>query len=72
MNKIIALAALIAMVGTLTFGVTGCTKSEESAVERKVEQPAAQYACSMKCEGEKTYSSAGSCPTCGMALKKVE
>ena len=75
MKKILALAVLIALVGTLTFGVAGCGKgeeTEETAVEKKVEETAAQYACSMKCEGEKTYSDPGNCPVCGGALKKVE
>ncbi|MCK6485897.1 MAG: hypothetical protein L6R00_17355 [Phycisphaerae bacterium] len=29
------------------------------------------FACPMKCEGGKTYSSPGTCPKCGMALKEV-
>lgn len=32
----------------------------------------AAYQCPMKCEGEKTYTKAGTCPTCNMDLKKVE
>lgn len=28
------------------------------------------YSCPMKCEGEKTYASAGKCPKCGMNLKE--
>lgn len=31
---------------------------------------AASYICPMKCEGEKTYEKAGSCPKCGMDLKQ--
>jgi P-type Cu+ transporter len=30
------------------------------------------YACPMHCEGEKTYSSRGSCPVCGMDLVAIE
>lgn len=30
------------------------------------------FACSMKCEGDKTYEKAGSCPKCGMDLKEVQ
>ncbi|WP_026994523.1 heavy metal-binding domain-containing protein [Flectobacillus major] len=31
----------------------------------------AAYQCPMKCEGEKTYTQAGKCPTCGMDLAEV-
>ncbi|AWM15348.1 heavy metal transporter [Flavobacterium sediminis] len=31
-----------------------------------------KYACPMKCEGDKTYDEAGSCPKCGMDLEAVE
>ncbi len=34
--------------------------------------PADQYQCPMKCEGEKTYAQAERCPVCGMNLVKVE
>lgn len=33
---------------------------------------AEMYACPMKCEGEKTYDKAGSCPKCKMDLKNME
>lgn len=72
MKKIMALAVLIALVGTLAFGITGCKKGEEAAGETTVEETAVQYACPMKCESEKTYSDPGKCPVCGMALKKVD
>ena len=32
----------------------------------------ATYQCPMKCEGDKTYAEAGTCPTCKMDLKKVD
>ena len=72
MKKLLALAILIALVGTLALGITGCKKSEETAGETRVEETAEQYACPMKCEDDKTYSNPGDCPVCGMALKKVE
>lgn len=31
-----------------------------------------KYQCPMKCEGEKTYDSAGKCPMCGMDMEKVK
>ena len=30
------------------------------------------YQCPMKCEGEKTYDTAGKCPQCGMDMEKVK
>lgn len=30
------------------------------------------FRCPMKCEGEKAYAEVGSCPKCGMEMKKVE
>ncbi len=30
------------------------------------------YQCPMKCEGDKTYTEAGTYPTCKINLKKVE
>lgn len=32
----------------------------------------AKYQCPMKCEEDKMYDEAGSCPVCGMDLKEVE
>lgn len=72
MKKVIAIVLLIAVVGTATFGVTGCRKEQETTIEKQEEELAQQYACPMKCEGEKTYTSAGNCPICGMALKQLE
>jgi hypothetical protein len=71
-KKLLALVVLIALVAAATFGVTGCKKGEEAAVEKKVEESAEQYTCPMKCESEKTYSDPGNCPVCGMALKKLD
>jgi protein SCO1 len=31
-----------------------------------------KYQCPMKCEGEKTYDSAGKCPVCKMDMEKVK
>lgn len=33
---------------------------------------AVKYQCPMKCEGEKTYDAAGTCPMCQMDLKEVK
>lgn len=34
------------------------------------EKAAVEYACPMKCEGDKTYDKAGKCPKCGIDLKE--
>ena len=51
-------------------------KVEEVKTEVKKEAPKvvamATYQCPMKCEGDKTYTEAGSCSVCKMDLKKVE
>jgi Cu(I)/Ag(I) efflux system membrane fusion protein len=73
MKKMITIAVLVALVAATIFAISGCGKSQETTtVEKPAERPVAQYACSMKCEGEKTYANAGSCPVCGMALTKTE
>ena len=72
MKKVLALTVLVVLVGALTLGVTGCSRGEETAVEEQVQESAAHYACPMKCEGEKTYSTPRNCPVCGMGLKKAE
>ena len=69
------------MIGLVfTFASCGDKKKEtvsepakEEVHEHHGEEVAmAAYQCPMKCEGEKTYSEAGICPTCKMDLKKVE
>ena len=73
MKKMLTITVLVALVAVTIFAISGCGKSQETTtVEKPAEQAAAQYACSMKCEAEKTYASAGSCPVCGMALTKTE
>ncbi len=73
MKKILTIAVLAALVAVTIFAISGCGESQETTtVEKPAEQPAAQYACSMKCEAEKTYANAGNCPVCGMALTKTE
>ena len=53
------------------------TTEEEVVVEETTTEgetaEAAKYACSMKCEGDKTYASADDkCPKCGMELTEVK
>jgi predicted transcriptional regulator len=49
------------------------TETVDAAKEVVSEELAmAVYQCPMKCEAEKTYAEAGTCPKCEMDLKKVE
>ena len=48
-----------------------CKNNTKQTKEENVEKTQ-KYQCPMKCEGDKTYSSAGKCPVCGMNLKKIE
>ncbi len=55
--------------GALSF-VSSCS-GEEKKDEHKHEH-AAMYQCPMKCEGDKTYENAGTCPKCNMNLEEVK
>ncbi len=60
-------------LGTLA-ACTDTTKTTTEATEKPTMEMAAdakQYACPMKCEGEKTYTEAGKCPVCKMDLKEI-
>ena len=65
---ILNLAFVTLTIGSFTF--ISC--SEEKTVESTEEAVETTYYCPMKCEGEKTYSEEGSCPTCEMDLVVVE
>ena len=51
----------------LVVSLTAC-KDDKSNNEDDL----AVYQCPMKCEGEKTYTTLGSCPVCKMDLKRIE
>jgi len=73
MKKMVTIAVLVALAAATIFALSGCGKSQETTtLEKPAEKPAGKYACSMKCEGEKTYANSGKCPVCGMALTKTE
>ena len=65
----------------LLCGLLSCNNSNESdklgTVQKdsipasNQETVAAQYQCPMKCEGETSYTRAGNCKVCGMALEKI-
>lgn len=44
-------------------------KEDESAAGQHASEGIFQ--CPMKCEGDKTYATAGKCPDCGMDLEKT-
>ena len=46
------------------------TTKEESPAKAEV-VAAKEFACPMKCEGEKTYTKAGKCPVCKMDLQEI-
>ena len=62
---------LIAVLSIGLFTMSTVKAQEKSKMKVEKTEKAA-FACPMKCEGEKTYDKAGSCPKCKMDLKKVE
>jgi len=46
--------------------------STESTNAGSQQEVVATYACPMKCEGDKTYTSEGECPDCRMDLTLIE
>lgn len=73
-------AAMLFTLGSATFIGCGNDEHNESAEHEhaegeehnheETEEIAGAYYCPMKCEGEKTYVEAGTCPTCKMDLVK--
>ncbi len=53
----------------VNFKVGDKTSTAKFKAEKK---ETVMYQCPMKCEGDKTYSEAGKCPKCGMALAEVK
>ncbi len=47
-------------------------QNEQTQQEMRNDAQQASFYCPMKCEGEKTYAEAGSCPTCGMDLVETD
>lgn len=57
----------------ITF-LTACSGNKTSVTETADSTQVAQtkqYACPMKCEGDKKYDQAGKCPVCKMDLEEV-
>src|SRR5688572_9282836 len=51
--------------------VSACKQKTQVSVDADMDAQG-NYACPMKCEGEKVYPVAGKCPVCGMDLVKVQ
>lgn len=66
MNKLIYASMMVLF--TACAGNSEKAEKTESAVETA---HAEVYGCPMKCEGEKTYEQAGTCPVCKMELQEI-
>lgn len=66
MNKLIYASMILLL--TACAGKTEKAETTETVTETA---HAKTYACPMKCEGDKTYEQAGSCPVCKMELQEV-
>jgi hypothetical protein len=54
--------------------LAACAGNNEKAEKQETETEVVaekKYACPMKCEGEKTYAEAGTCPVCKMDLQEI-
>ena len=67
MKKTIYLISVI-----VTLALTSCNNEPKTEAHNDSEMTQTQYACPMKCEGDKTYDKPGQCPTCKMDLKEVK
>lgn len=56
---------IISLLASTSFLLTSCGNNDQT------EEAGTSYQCPMKCEGEKTYSDAGTCPVCKMDLKPI-
>ena len=63
-------------VATMMVGMFGAMAQSQETQKADNKQAAAnkkeEYQCPMKCEGAKTYSKKGKCPSCTMDLKVVK
>lgn len=76
---------VFAILLMLAISITSCKDSKKETTEPKATEvktevksevkevlAAATFQCPMKCEKEKVYDKAGSCPVCKMDLKEVK
>lgn len=60
------------LVSGMVFAMFGTFAQTQSSKKTKTDQKKEVYQCPMKCEGTKTYSKKGKCPSCTMDLKIVK
>ncbi len=65
MKKVILILTVVCAV---MFTVTSCKKEKKEEVKK--EMATTLYQCPMDCEHGKSYTKAGNCPVCKMALKE--
>ncbi|WP_117884759.1 heavy metal-binding domain-containing protein [Aureibaculum luteum] len=69
MKKLILMLAVVTVV-SIAFTSCKSDKKEDVKTEEKVDVASNEvYQCPMNCEDGKSYTEAGSCPVCNMALK---
>lgn len=66
--RITTAMAFATLLSLTACGSKDTEKATETGAVQDSVQTAAVFYCPMKCEGEKTYTAAGSCPVCGMDL----
>lgn len=76
MKKLFVLVSFIALSFVACKNETSNTNTESTGTSPAAghelpDQKAVAYYCPMKCEGDKTYAEAGTCPKCGMDLVQV-
>ena len=72
MKKVMYSVAIVSTILLTACGAESTSKEVKTKTEAKTEVASEQYACPMKCEGDKTYTEAGECPKCHMALVEVK
>jgi hypothetical protein len=69
MKRSIFIGAFALFLGAVA--LTGCSNENSTEASATAEEvKTTTYYCPMKCEGDKVYDEAGSCPVCGMDLVK--
>jgi len=60
------------LVTGMVFAMFGTFAQTQESKKTKTEDKKEVYQCPMKCEGTKTYTKKGKCPSCTMDLKVVK
>jgi hypothetical protein len=70
MKKVIGILAIALL--SLTISCKDNRGEKKDEIHNEMSDNHTKYACPMKCEGDKTYDEAGTCPKCGMDLEAIE